>query len=169
VSSLQTRHHLIKLMQNVVTILYKIHFFIHCISIVFSSVSRYSFQTRHHLIKLIQNVVTSSTVLFSSLISFYLLFSAVLYCLFVLFFRFHCCPAIFFHYPTRAGWVGWSISCTTRVGTKTLFWPLAKTKTFAKGVMVLRHFFLLGKFFAKTFREMFLRKPQAHAKWWQRW
>jgi hypothetical protein len=53
---------------------------------------------------------------------------------------------------------------TTRVGTKTLFWPFAKTKTFTKGAAVFVKF---RQFFAKVFCKNFSRKPQSDKKWYQ--
>jgi hypothetical protein len=49
----------------------------------------------------------------------------------------------------------------TRVGTKTIFWPFAKTKTLAKGVLIFAKF---RQLFAKGFRENFSRKVFAKVK-----
>jgi hypothetical protein len=51
-----------------------------------------------------------------------------------------------------------------RVGTKTLFWPFAKMKTFTKGAAVCAKF---CQFFAKVFCENFSRKPQSEEKWYK--
>jgi hypothetical protein len=58
----------------------------------------------------------------------------------------------------------YSTAAHTRVGTKTLFLPFVKTKTFTKGVTVFAKF---SHFFAKVFCEKFSRKPQSDEKWYK--